>query len=161
MQRQARRRGAPGKRRAPGTGLRPGSAPVPGEQLLRSLRLQLRFQDLLVFAREFDETRREARIFVDGVAMIIAGDHLGSRLVRHGRGHCIEAHVQQIRDHVLERAPGKELREACKGADCFFQRSSNDLNFTATPPIPLRESAFYRVMAMMSEPTGLSAGLGA
>ena len=64
-----------------------------------------------MFSGELDEAGREARVLIDRIAVIIAGDDLRSRFVRHGGGHFIEAHAQEIGDDVLDGLAGEELGE--------------------------------------------------
>src|SRR5207248_493496 len=58
---------------------------------------------LLELAGQFDESRREADVLVERIALIVAGNDLWTPLVRHGGGNFVEGGMEQIGDDGFDR----------------------------------------------------------
>src|ERR1700722_10172903 len=65
----------------------------------------------LEFTRKLDESRCHANVFIDRIALIVAGNDFRTPFVRHGGGNLIEACAQQIADDRFDRLPGKQCRQ--------------------------------------------------
>ena len=68
------------------------------------------FQVFLVFAGQFDESGREADIFVNGIAVVIARDHFGALFVGHGGGNLVQPRAEQVRQQEADTGSLDRLR---------------------------------------------------
>ena len=82
----------------------------------------------LEFARQFDETGRQADIFVHRIALIVARNDLRARLVGHRGRDFIETGVQQVRDDLLGAAPGEQLGQGVQSRG-VVQRQTDRIFF--------------------------------
>jgi hypothetical protein len=59
-------------------------------------------QVFLVFAGQFDESRGQADILVNRIALVVARYDFGAFFVGHGRGNLVQSGAQQIRHDLLD-----------------------------------------------------------
>ncbi len=73
------------------------------------LLLGVRPEVLLELAGEFDESRREAHILVNRIAVIVARNDFRTPLIRHGGGNFVQSSAQQVGNQGFDRLPGKQF----------------------------------------------------
>src|SRR5882724_1582009 len=77
----------------------------------RALFSRPRLEFLLELTGELDESRRQADIFVERVALIVARNDLRTSLIRHGGRNFVETGMQQVGNDRFERLPRKQFTQ--------------------------------------------------
>src|SRR5277367_5658562 len=68
-------------------------------------------QVFLEFAGQFDESRREADVLVDRIALIVARNDFRAPLVRDGGGNFVQGGAEQVGNEDLDGLAGKQFAQ--------------------------------------------------